>query len=205
MALAQLASKPAATASFEPVPFPPDGPLTPASLGQVVAALLPEDSIVTDEMVSSAEPVNAALDSARPHLLLPVTGGSIGQGLPVALGAALAAPERKVVALEADGSALYTFQALWTMARERCDVTIVLFNNRRYRILDVEMQRTGAGPVGPRAEAMIDLRNPDLDWVKLAEGMGVEGVRATTTFEFAAHFAEAMNTPGPRLIEAVLS
>jgi len=205
MALAQLAAKPAAAATFEPVPFPPDGPLTPASLGQVVAALLPEDAIVTDEMVSSAEPVNAALEAARPHLLLPVTGGSIGQGLPVALGAALAAPERKVVALEADGSALYTFQALWTMAREGCNVTIVLFNNRRYRILDVEMQRTGAGPVGPRAEAMIDLRNPDLDWVKLAEGLGVEGVRATTTFEFAAHFAEAMNSTAPRLIEAVLA
>jgi acetolactate synthase-1/2/3 large subunit len=133
-----------------------------------------------------------------------VTGGSIGQGLPVALGAALACPGRKVVALEADGSAMYTLPALWTMARERLDVTIVILANRRYRILDIEMQRTGAGAVGPCAEKMIDLTNPEPDWVKLAQGLGVEAVRAATANEFIRELNAAMRETGPRLIEAVL-
>jgi acetolactate synthase-1/2/3 large subunit len=133
-----------------------------------------------------------------------VTGGSIGQGLPVALGAALACPGRKVVAIEADGSAMYTPQSLWTMARERLDITIVILANRRYRILEIEMQRTGAGAVGPRADRMIDLSHPAPDWIELAEGFGVEAVRAATADEFIRDFAAAMREPGPRLIEAVL-
>jgi acetolactate synthase-1/2/3 large subunit len=183
---------------------PPDGPLTLESLGQAVACLLPEDAIVSDEMVSSSEPVLTALNAAAPHDLLPVTGGSIGQGLPVAVGAALACPSRKVVALEADGSAMYSLQALWTMARERLDITVVIFNNRRYRILDVEMQRTGAATVGPRANNMLDLSNPTIDWVKIGESMGVESARARSAGEFFSLFGAAMRSPGPRLIEAWL-
>jgi acetolactate synthase-1/2/3 large subunit len=139
------------------------------------------------------------------HDHLPVTGGSIGQGLPVALGAALACPFRKVVALEADGSALYTVQSLWTMARERLDITIVILANRRYRILDIEMQRTGAGAVGPRAEEMIDLTDPAPDWIKLSHGLGVEAARATTADEFIREFGVAMQERGPKLIEAVIA
>jgi acetolactate synthase-1/2/3 large subunit len=169
-----------------------------------VGALLPEGAIISDEMVSSGEQVWPHLAGAPRHDHLPVTGGSIGQGLPVALGAALACPDRKVIALEADGSAMYTLQALWTMARERADVLTVIFANQRYRILDVEMRRTGAGDVGPRADEMIDIGRPTPDWVKLAEGLGVPAARAATADEFIARFRDALAERGPRLIEAVL-
>lgn len=186
------------------VELPPDGALTLESIGQVLAVLLPDNAIVSDEMVSSAEPVNAWLGRAAAHDLLPVTGGSIGQGLPVAVGAAIACPGRKVIALEADGSGMYTPQALWTMAREGLDVVIVIFANRRYRILDVEMQRTGAAVIGPRAEEMVDIGRPEIDWVKLSESMGVPAVAARTAREFSTAFAKACGRPGPCLIEAIL-
>jgi acetolactate synthase-1/2/3 large subunit len=179
-------------------------PLTLESLAQAIVPLLPEDAIVSDEMVSSSEAVVPLLKWARRIDFLPVTGGSIGQGLPVALGAAIACPNRKVVALQADGSAMYTLQALWTMARENLDVAVVIFSNRRYRILDVEVQRTGSGSLGPLANGMLDIGRPDLDWVKLAEGCGVEASRATTGREFADQFSAALAAPGPRLVEAVL-
>jgi acetolactate synthase-1/2/3 large subunit len=184
--------------------FPHGAPLTPDTIGQVIAALLPEGAVISDEALSSGEAVFAPLEAAAPHDHLPVTGGSIGQGLPVALGAALACPDRKIVALEADGSGMYTLQALWTMARERCDVAAVIFANRRYRILDIEVARTGAGAVGPRANDMIDIGRPGLDWVKLSEGLGVPAHRATTADEFIAQFQLAMKESGPRLIEAVI-
>ena len=169
-----------------------------------MAPLLPENTIVSDEAVSSGAEIEPSLRQAAPHDWLPVTGGSIGQGLPVALGAAVACPGRKVVALEADGSALYTFQALWTMVREQLDVTAVILANRRYRILEIEMTRTGSARPGPLADAMMDLRRPELDWVHLAKGMDVEATRAATVEEFRKAFTAAMNERGPRLIEAVL-
>jgi acetolactate synthase-1/2/3 large subunit len=203
-ALDALAGEQGPPAEPAPLPMPSDGPLTPESLGAVLACLLPEGAIVSDEMVSCGEAINNALDHAAPHHLLPVTGGSIGQGLPVATGAALACPGRKVIAVEADGSAMYSLQALWTMAREGLDVTVIILANRRYRILDVEMRRTGVAVIGPRAEEMIDIARPTLDWVRLSTGMGVEASRAATTREFADQFRDAMRVRGPRLIEAVL-
>jgi acetolactate synthase-1/2/3 large subunit len=185
--------------------LPAGEPLTAAAIGRTVGALVPEGAILSDESVSSNEQIWPHLAGAAPHDSLPVTGGAIGQGLPVALGAALACPGRKVVALEADGSGLYTLQALWTMARERLDLTAVILANRRYQILDIEMRRTGAGAPGPRADAMFELGRPTPDWVKLAEGFGVEAVRATTADEFIGAFAAAMRDPGPRLIEAVIA
>ena len=185
----------------KPLHFAPSPQLTPADVGQAVAALLPEGAIVSDEAVSSGEIISACLDAAAPHDYLPVTGGAIGQGLPLAVGAALACLDRKVVALEGDGSAMYTFQSLWTMARERLDVVSVILANRRYRVLGIEMERTGSA--GARAGEMIDIGRPDLDWVKLAEGMGVAATRATTASEFAAQFGAAMRERGPRLIEAI--
>ena len=179
-------------------------PLTPSTIGRVVAALSPEDSIFSDEAVSSSEPIYQQLAAALPHDFLPVTGGSIGQGLPVAVGAAIACPDRKVIALEADGSAMYTMQALWTMARERLNVTVVILANRRYRILDIEMRRTGAGAIGPRADRMLDLNDPTPDWVSLSEGMGVAAVRATNADEFIRAFGEAVKQRGPRVVEAVI-
>jgi acetolactate synthase-1/2/3 large subunit len=179
-------------------------PLTADALARTMAALAPEGAIFSDETVSCSGQIWPHLAAAAQHDHLPVTGGAIGQGLPVALGAALACPGRKVVALEADGSAMYTLQSLWTMARERLDVTIVILANRRYRILEIEMRRTGAGAVGPRADEMIDLSHPQPDWIKLAEGFGVQAVRAVTADEFIREFGAAMREAGPRLIEAVL-
>ena len=180
------------------------GPLTLDAIGAAVATMLPEGAIVSDEMVASGPDVLKHLIHAAPHDQMPVTGGSIGQGLPVALGAAIACPGRKVVALEADGSAMYTLQSLWTMAREKLDVTVVIFANRRYRILDIEMKRTGANGVGERAAQMIDIANPAIDYVKLSEGLGVEATRAATAEEFQEQFSRAMKTPGPHLIEALI-
>src|SRR5437763_1237036 len=187
-----------------PAPAWDPGPLTAQAIGAIVAAHLPESAIVADEMVSASGIVLPHLLDAARHDRLPVTGGSIGQGLPVALGAACACPDRKVVALEADGSGMYTLQALWTMARENLDVVTVIFANRRYRILEIEMRRTGAPAFGKAANAMIDIGQPNLDWVQLAGGMGVPATRAATVAEFDAQFRAAMEERGPRLIEAII-
>jgi acetolactate synthase-1/2/3 large subunit len=204
-ALRQLAAGPAPAIAATSAPGLPAGEaLTPDAIGRTVAALLPEDAIVSDETISAGEAVWRHLVNAAPHDHLPVTGGSIGQGLPVAVGAAIACPGRKVVALEADGSAMYTLQSLWTMARENLDVTTVVFANRRYRILDVELERTGAAGFGPVANNMMDIGRPDIDFVRLAESLGVESSRATTADDFVALFRSAMDQRGPRLIEALI-
>jgi len=204
--LAEELNAPAvATACAPRRELPAGGELTAAAIGRIASALAPEGTIYSDESVSSNEALWLNLAGAARHDYLPVTGGAIGQGLPVALGAALACPESRVVALEADGSGLYTTQSLWTMAREQLNVTIVILANRRYRILDIEMARTGAGKVGPRAGEMIDLTRPAPDWIKLAQGFGVQAARAAMADEFIREFSVAMREPGPRLIEAVLS
>jgi acetolactate synthase-1/2/3 large subunit len=187
-----------------PPTVPESGTLTLDSIGCVIAAYLPENALIAEEMVSSGEPVLARLRSAAQHEWMPVTGGSIGQALPVAVGAAIACPQRKVIALEADGSGMYTLQALWTMARENLNILTVIFANRRYRILDVELRRTGAEGFGEIANNMIDIGRPDLNWVRLAEGMGVTATRATTTAEFHDQFRDGARSCGPRLIEAVI-
>jgi acetolactate synthase-1/2/3 large subunit len=193
---------------FEPAPLSdfsaPEGPLTALAIGQVMATVLPENAVISEEAVSSGADIERYLRHAAPHDVLPVAGGAIGQGLPAAVGAALACPDRKVVALEADGSAMYTPQSLWTMAREQLDVTVVLLANRRYRILEIEMTRTGSGSIGPHADALMDLRRPELDFELLAKSMGVEASRAETAEEFRKQFAAAMSARGPRLIEAVV-
>jgi acetolactate synthase-1/2/3 large subunit len=198
-------------ADARPVPTPAARPelpvgaaLTPDTIGQTLAALMPEHAILSDEMVSAGEAIGRHLGGSARYDHLPVTGGSIGQGLPVAVGAALACPDRKVIAMEADGSGMYTPQSLWTMARERLDVVTVILANRRYRILDIEMQRTGAGEVGPAANEMIYIGRPTIDWVKISTGMGVRASRATTADEFITEFGEAVGRSGPALIEAVI-
>jgi acetolactate synthase-1/2/3 large subunit len=191
-----------ATAPFQ-VGEVPEGRLDQFTAGAVVARFLPEGAIVSDEAATSGLGAAIALATAAPHDVLSLTGGSIGQGLPVAAGAAVACPDRKVVCLHGDGGAMYTVQSLWTMARERLDVTTVIFANRSYGILNIELARVGADR-GPQALSMLDIGNPDLDWVALATGMGVEASRATTVAEFADAFAAAMSEPGPRLIEVAL-
>jgi len=195
----------APVAEHEPVTAPEEtSALTLESMGRTLAACLPENALISEEAISAAAKVMGWLGAAAPHEFMPVAGGSIGQGLPVAVGAAIGCPDRKVIALEGDGSGMYTPQALWTMAREKLDVVTVILANRRYRILDVEMRRTGAQGLGPRANDMIDIGRPDLDWVRLSEGLGVGATRAATAREFTEQFREAVKRKGPALIEAVL-
>ncbi len=174
------------------------------TLGQVIAHYLPENAIISDE--SNTSGIGPALSTltAAPHDFLAVTGGSIGRGLPVATGAAVACPDRKVVCLHGDGGAMYTMQSLWTQAREELDVTTVIFASKSYAILNIEYDRVGVGAPGPNAFSQLDLRNPELDWVKIAHGMGVEASCATTLAEFSAQFEDAMNRKGPRLIEVLI-
>ena len=183
-----------------------EGELDAAKVGMALAHYMPDDAVVVDEAITSGMLVSMFTATARPHVQLNQTGGSIGWGLPAALGAAIACPDQKVVCLEGDGSAMYTIQALWSMAREQTDVTVVIFNNRKYSILEMEFGRTGArgGQPGPSAASTLDIGNPDMDFVALATGMGVPASRATTAEEFNAQFADAMTHSGPRLIDAVV-
>jgi acetolactate synthase-1/2/3 large subunit len=169
-----------------------------------MARLMPDDCILSDDSLTAGPGIQAALKTGPRHDALFLTGGAIGDSLPMAAGAALACPARKVIAVSGDGAAMYALQALWTMARERLDVTVIVCANRRYNILNIELSRVGALNPGPRALSMLDLGDPVIDFVKQAEGMGVEASRAETTEDFAAQFADAISRPGPRLIEAVL-
>jgi acetolactate synthase-1/2/3 large subunit len=185
-------------------PAPATGELTVGALGQTLAALQPEGAIVVDEGATSGLAYFALAAGAPRHTLLTLTGGAIGQGLPCAAGAALACPGRKVVAFQADGSALYTVQSLWTYAREGLDVVVVLCANRAYRILQVELGRAGIAEPGPKARQLTDLGSPTIDWVELAASLGVPGTRATSADDLAKALARAFAEPGPALIEAVL-
>ena len=188
-------------------PALPTGPLTSLSAATVIGALLPDDAIVVDEANTSGATLPAATAGAPAHDVLTLTGGAIGFGLPTAVGAAIAAPERPVLALQSDGSAMYTISALWTQARENLDITTVIYNNGAYDILRIELQRVGAQGAdapGPKALGLLDLGRPTLDFVKLAEAMGVPARRATTAEEFAAALTDAFAEPGPHLIEAIV-
>jgi acetolactate synthase I/II/III large subunit len=180
------------------------GPLTAAAVCQAVGANLPEGAIVSDEAITSGAALPASTAGAPPHDWLTLTGGAIGQGLPVALGAAVAAPDRPVISLQADGSALYTMQSLWTMAREGLNVTVVLFNNRAYNILDAELTRAGAQAPGARAAAQLGLGDPDLDFVALGTGLGVPSQRVEDGGSLSRALRESVAEPGPHLIEAIV-
>jgi acetolactate synthase I/II/III large subunit len=190
---------------FVPLDLPalPDGELTVTRVGEAVAALMPEDAVVVDEGISASYYLAPGLKRARGHDALTITGGSIGFGLPNAVGAAVACPDRKVVVLEGDGSGMYTLQSLWTMAREGLDVTTLIFANRGYQILRDELAAMGVNEVGRNAQRMFDVVGPQLDWVALAQGHGVEAVRVSDMAGFNAAFGEAMEQRGPRLIEVV--
>jgi acetolactate synthase-1/2/3 large subunit len=205
-ALAEALDAPAKATLFAPYapPESPSGPLNQYTLGQVIARHLPEGAIFSDEGATGSLGTVLATASAAPHDYLGLTGGSIGQGVPLATGSAVAAPSRKVVCLQGDGGAMYTLQALWTQARERLDVTTVILANRAYAILQIELGRVGALNAGPKALSMFDLSDPNLDFVALAAGLGVEASRAETLEAFEAQFAAAMAQAGPRLIEVML-
>lgn len=182
----------------------PSGALDANLAGVSIGRHLPEGAIICDDAVTSGAGVAVGTRTARPHELLALTGGAIGAGLPMAVGAAVAAPDRKVVSLNGDGAAMYTVQALWTIARENLDVTAVVFANNTYRILNIEMMRTGAGGAGPQAAKLLELGDPAIDWVSLAKGLGLPAVRCETAEAFDAAFAAAMAQRGPMFIEAVV-
>jgi acetolactate synthase-1/2/3 large subunit len=180
---------------------PPEGlSITLERLAESVRALLPENAILVDEGISASATFYKGLRDAPAHDWLHLTGGSIGIGLPLAVGAAVACRERKVVCLQADGSALYTVQALWTMARENLDVTTVIFDNRTYATLIGELAKVGALNAGRRALDMMSLDRPAIGWAELARSFGVEGTRVDTLDAFNAAFRAAMATGGPKLI-----
>ncbi len=189
--------------SPEDLPALPEGALTLARVGEAVAALMPQDAVVVDEGISASYHLAPGLKRARGHDALTITGGSIGFGLPNAVGAAVACPDRKVVVLEGDGSGMYTLQSLWTMAREGLDVTVLIFANQGYQILRDELAAVGVTEVGRNVVRMFDVVEPTLDWVALAKGHGVAGVRVADMAAFNAAFSEAMAQRGPRLIEVL--
>lgn len=182
----------------------PSGALDAESLGAVIGALLPEGAIVVDESNTSGLFINGMTAGAPRHDWLCLTGGAIGFGIPTATGAAVACPDRPVINLEADGSAMYTLQALWTQARENLNVTTIILKNSSYAVLNMELNRVGAEAGGPKAKRMLDLSGPDLDFVALARGLGVDASRATTAEELATALQSALSAPGPQLIEAVI-
>ncbi|WP_104663214.1 acetolactate synthase large subunit [Ensifer adhaerens] len=183
----------------------PSGTLTEDAIAVIVAHKVPENAIVCDEAATSARRYFALSAFSAPHDVIMQTGGAIGEGIPLATGAAIACPDRKVICLEADGCAMYNIQGLWTQARENLDVVTVIFSNRTYAILHAEMRNVGVEEIGANARQMLNLDNPTLDWVSLARGLGVEAAVATSCEAFAALFSAALSRRGPFLIEARLA
>ena len=201
-ALADLVGAPAAPTPDVGRPERPTGDLDGATIAAAVATVLPEGAIVVDEAATNGIYVPGATAGCPPHDWLSLTGGAIGFGIPAATGAAIACPDRPVLNLQADGSAMYTLQALWTQAREGLDVTTVIYDNRSYAILNMEMDRVGADEIGPKARAMLDLSDPDLDFVALGRGMGVDAERAGDASHLTELLERALREPGPHLIDA---
>ncbi|TDG12839.1 acetolactate synthase large subunit [Seongchinamella unica] len=184
-------------------PDQPQGVLTAAAVGQSVSLLMPEDAVLVDESATAGMDLFQQTVGARRHeYLYAIPGAAIGNGLPVALGAAVASPERKVVALQADGSGMYTNQALWSIAREECDVTIVIIKNDAYAVLNVELARVREGEPTEKMLSMLELDRPTIDWVSISKGMGIPAVSVNTAEEFHLEFEQAMAQKGPMLIEA---
>ncbi len=181
-----------------------DGTPNSLELGRALAGLLPENAIVVDEAITTGRQLLLSTPSAQPHDWLEITGGSIGYGLPCAVGAAIACPDRKVVAIIGDGSAMYTVQSLWTMAREGLDVTVIICANSKYQILRGELEAMGGPPPATNAERMLNIGSPVLDWVQLAQGQGMRATRVTTMDAFAKALQRGVGEAGPNLIEVML-
>jgi acetolactate synthase-1/2/3 large subunit len=186
-----------------PRPAASTGKVAPEKLAQSLAALMPEGAIVVDEAISFGRGFFPYTFGAAKHDWLQLTGGAIGAGIPMAVGAAIAAPGRRVVALQADGSAMYTLAGLWTQAREKLDITTIILSNRKYAILIHELANVGANP-GRTAMNMLDLSNPDLNWTQLANGMGVAAATAKNMDDLNELLARSLETPGPFLIELLI-
>jgi acetolactate synthase-1/2/3 large subunit len=197
------AQQPIEPAKYGPMPLA-TGRIDSLTLAQSLGNLIPENAIVVDEGVSTGRGFFPSTRNAHPHTWLQNMGGSIGIGMPMATGAAVACPDRKVLNIQADGSAMYTIQSLWTQARENLNITTVLLNNKSYAILRHELANVGAQNVGRKALDMLDLSRPDLDFVGLARGMGVPGERVDTMEEFNKAVARGLAHEGPYLVEVML-
>ncbi|WP_459615195.1 acetolactate synthase large subunit [Bordetella sp. 2513F-2] len=184
--------------------LPTSGALTSSALNRITAAMLPEHAIVCDESITQGRELALYNVAAAPHDWLQLTGGAIGAGLPLSVGAAVACPDRKVVVMQADGSGMYTVQSLWTQARERLDVLTIIYANRSYATLHGEMKNVGVQQPGHNARRMLDLDDPSIDWVHVARGMGVEAVRADTVEGFTRALRDGLGRKGPYLIEALI-
>ena len=182
----------------------PTGNLNASKVCQAIGALMPKNAIISDEAQTSGVKLPLYTAGAPKHDILTLTGGSIGQGLPVAIGAAIAGGDRPVIALVGDGTAMYTIQSLWSIVRENLDVTVIVFNNRSYAILNVELERVGAEKAGPKAKSQLDLSQPEIDFVSIAAGMGMPAVTAKTTEEFNDALKNAFSEAGPHLIDAIV-
>jgi len=182
----------------------PTGALNPASIAAALAAALPENCILVDESLTTGRETMGLTVGAAPHDLINNMGGSIGYGTPVAIGAALACPERRVFCMVGDGSAMYTIQSLWTMAREQLNITTIIFANNSYAILKAEYANMGAGAPGPQALAMIDIDRPRIDWQAMATSMGVPSVSVDSAEGFYQAMVDSVRKPGPLLIEVRL-
>ncbi len=195
-----------AQARLEPLALPerPTGAIEADKIGTLIARALPANAIVVDESITTGRNFLSVSRGSRPHEWILPTGGSIGFGLPVAAGAAIACPEQKVVALESDGSGLYTAQALWTFARESLNILTLVFANRKYQILRAEMRHVGAREIGPKAASLLDIGQPDVDWVALARGFGVEAHRVHDMDQLSSQVDRGLAARGPYLIEVVL-
>ena len=185
-------------------PDQPKGKLTAEKVCKAIGHLLPDEAIIVDEAITSGLMLPAMTAGAPRHDLITLTGGAIGQGLPNAVGAAIACPDRPVLALIGDGTAMYTIQALWTLAREQLNVTAIIFNNASYSVLNIELERVGAEEVGPKAKSQLDLQGPVINFAQMAQSMGVHGVRVDTAEDFNKALEYALTHPGPHLIEAIV-
>ncbi|MCH8497434.1 MAG: acetolactate synthase large subunit [Marinobacter sp.] len=185
-------------------PDQPKGKLTAEKVCKAIGHLLPDEAIIVDEAITSGLMLPAMTAGAPRHDLITLTGGAIGQGLPNAVGAAIACPDRPVLALIGDGTAMYTIQALWTLAREQLNVTAIIFNNASYSVLNIELERVGAEEAGPKAKSQLDLQGPVINFAQMAQSMGVHGVRVDTAEDFNKALEYALTHPGPHLIEAIV-
>ena len=181
-----------------------EGALTPEKVCIILAALQPEGAIIVDEGLTSTLSYYPLTAGLPPHSMMTIAGGSIGYGIPCSVGAAIACPDRPVINLQADGSALYTLQGLWTEARESLNVTTLICSNRSYNILNMELARAGIESPGKSMQSLIGLDNPTIDWVNIAEGFGVPAVSVNTAEDLARELVKALAEPGPHLIEMIL-
>ena len=174
------------------------------SLGMVLGALIPENAIIVDESVTTGREFFYQTSGSQPHTWLNNCGGSIGFGMPVAIGAAISSPGQKVISLEGDGSAMYTVQSLWTMARENLDIVILIFANQSYKILQGELTNVGVDNPGKSAMEMLSLKDPALDWVSISKGMGVDAVKVENIEDLVKYFKHGLKEKGPFLIEVLI-